>query len=93
MKCFEISSGENDELDGWLTVNMKCFEIGLLPEINHEDRINRKHEMFWNSTQSIFILASNFINRKHEMFWNSFAYYLLLLWILLTVNMKCFEIN
>ena len=72
---------------------MKCFEIikELLGKMF--EKINRKHEMFWN--YHLYTLESMIeeINRKHEMFWNDLLTDNISAFGLLTVNMKCFEIS
>ena len=54
--------------------------------------INRKHEMFWNKGLCLEFRTKKIINRKHEMFWNSSAGMSPFNDLILTVNMKCFEI-
>ena len=55
--------------------------------------INRKHEMFWNGIQPGNSKTGGPINRKHEMFWNYVGYLKASFLSILTVNMKCFEID
>ena len=57
---------------GALTVNMKCFEIAVELQLSITlQKINRKHEMFWNENSSKETNVTYQINRKHEMFWNA----------------------
>ena len=51
MKCFEIDMRINIHCSRYiLTVNMKCFEIAIERFDIKKVDINRKHEMFWNSS-------------------------------------------
>ena len=49
--------------------------------------------MFWNNEDYIFLRNFPEINRKHEMFWNLNLQVFYLLKYILTVNMKCFEMQ